>query len=180
MTRFLSTLCAASALALTVGAADAATVTITGITGTWVDTDPNEAWHNSIWGTDTSEIRWGDPASGSKQSGYNFNKADTPLTAAQDDEFKLGQFEHLNYPITGTSITAATLQVVFSFMLEGETTARQLTSKFLFEHNETTNDFEPLREWWQAQKTGRECQRLRRPSEGQHPCGRVADDRTRG
>lgn len=143
MTRFLSTLCAASALALTVGAADAATVTITGITGTWVDTDPNQTWQNSISGTGTSQIRWGTPSSGSDKSGYNFNKAATSFTAAQDDEFKLGQFEHLNYPITGTSITAATLQVVFSFMLEGETTARQLTSKFLFAHNETTNNENP-------------------------------------
>lgn len=138
-----STLCAASALALAAGMANAATIQITGISGTWSNWTGGSNVTNTAPGADPAQLRWGNKAPGT-QSGYDFDATDTPFTKDHDQEFNLGEFKHLNYVIpTNTSITGADLSVVFKFILDGETTERELTSVFRFAHWETTNDARP-------------------------------------
>lgn len=149
----LSTLCAASALALAAGAASAATIEVTGISGIWTSTTPGETNYNTIEGTGTNAISWGTPnPSYGPKSGYTFDAAGTPIPASDGQEFALGTFTHENWPInSGTSITEAVLQVTFDYYLDTDDrdgAARQLLSTFVFDHWETPNNGTDVREGW--------------------------------
>lgn len=150
----LSILCAASALALTAGAATAAPLTVTGVTGSWISADPGNL--TSLNGIGTNELRWGVPHSsqdwpGGQKSGYDFvGKAPPKFGAEPDKPFDLGTFTHHNYPINeGTSITGATLEVTFSFYLgNNEDDIITKTSQFRFDHWETPNGSQDWKGNW--------------------------------
>lgn len=138
-----STLCAASALALTAGMASAMTVEVVGISSQWVSWTGGSGVVSSGANTDPATLRWGQPSGTANKSGYDFKAAATPFDAPQDVEFKLGDFTHLNWPIdSGTGITSATLQVTFNILL-GNSEQKTLTSSFLFDHWETPNGSNP-------------------------------------
>lgn len=142
----LSTLCAASALALTAGMAAAATVDVTKITAEWIDVDPTTGIAVGgaavTGGNLTTTLRWGDGTSdgGWKQSGYDFKLTSqaTPIGIEVDDVLTLGTFSHLNYPITGTSLNQTSLKLTFDFLLDGGN-AQTVTSTYTFKHTETPN-----------------------------------------
>lgn len=149
--KLLSTLGAASVLALAAGMANAAPVTVdvVSITSQWtawtggssVKADPKKTEDPT---SGTSTLRWGTPSGTTNKSGYDFEASVTPFDATEDEKFLLGEFSHLNWPISsGTGITSATLQVTFQFLLDGETEARTLSSSFLFKHWETPNNSSP-------------------------------------
>jgi hypothetical protein len=77
--------------------AAAASFTVTDITGTWTAIDGNPVFYSGIG---TSSIRWGEAATFSGQSGFNFNAA-SDITVDSDSFFVLGQLTHLNFPIWG-------------------------------------------------------------------------------
>lgn len=140
--KYLPILCTASALALAALPASAATITVESVVG---------AWSNAIGGTNVTysppagsdaqhaELRWGAPMSG--QSGYDFDGlAPPPIGINVGEEFAVGTFTHLNFPInSGTSITGATLDVTYTFTLDGGA-LQTGHSQFVFEHWETPND----------------------------------------
>ncbi|MBK4215484.1 THxN family PEP-CTERM protein [Paracoccus caeni] len=141
MNMFKSALCGASIIALTAIGAQAATLTVTDISG---------AWSNVVGGQQvninngaTSTVRWGTPTNA--QSGYDFTPEGTPLDAAQDVDFTLGTFTHHNFPITaGTGISSASLDVTFKFYLGSDSsTIYTRTSQFVFNHWETGNSDNP-------------------------------------
>lgn len=116
--------------------ASAAVVDITDIAGTWTN-----ATGTSVSNLNTSSIRWG-TSTGSGKSGYDFNAAATPIVdVAENVLFTLGEFVHVNQPITGGSITSATLKVVTKIVVAA--VEQTLTSTFVFNHWETTNSAKP-------------------------------------
>ena len=89
----------------------AATFSVTDITDTWTGIDGNP-WYYSGVGTD--RIRWGQAATYSGQSGFNFAAAGD-VTIGSGDQFILGQLTHLNFPIWGgTGADGADLQLAMT------------------------------------------------------------------
>jgi hypothetical protein len=139
MQKLCVALVAASLLALS-APANAAQINISSVTGTWTDVDPNVAS-----GVGTPSIRWG-TSTGSGQSGYNFiSHVPPPVVLGIGATFDLATFQHINQPITGNSITQATLDVYINFTtdLAGFGGPQQAHSQFIFNHNETPNDCAP-------------------------------------
>ncbi len=91
--------------------ATAATFNVTDISGTWTGINGN-SWYSA--GTGTSSIRWGEAATSSGQSGFNFNAAGD-VTIGSGNQFILGQLTHLNFPIYGgTGANGASLQLAMT------------------------------------------------------------------
>jgi len=119
--------------------ANAASVNISNVTGTWTDVDPNGA----ATGVGTNEIKWGTPTTAG-QSMYTFNSnVPPPVSLFNGQGFDLGQFVHTNNPITGNSITGATLDVAITFTSDFFSGSQTAHSIFNFLHNETTNATSP-------------------------------------
>lgn len=119
---------AAAALAALASPATAATLTVTSVTGLWENSDP------VVSGLGTTDIRWGTNI-GFGQSGYSFDASATPATVAQDTDFVLGTFEHLNHTIRGTFLE--TVDLALSFTIAG--LADPISTVFSFSHWETLN-----------------------------------------
>ena len=141
------TFCAASALALAAGTADAATITIASVTGFWTGwTGGDESV--SVTDGNPTLIRWGelDTSPRKVKSGYDFTGLMPPETAFEHDEsIIVGELSHLNYAIPDyAAIKQASLQVVFNFWLDSDTrdaaSMRTITSNFVFDHTETPNN----------------------------------------
>jgi hypothetical protein len=136
-----SVLCAASLGAF--GAASAAPVTFSNITGSWSNVAPAAGITVSNNGTANPSMRWGDPVTNAGQSGYDFAAAgDFSVNVPPDQEVSLGAFSHLNNPINGTSLTSATLTVAIDIVING---MAQGTRNFVFDftHQETPNGADP-------------------------------------
>ncbi|MBP0020376.1 MAG: THxN family PEP-CTERM protein [Cyanobacteria bacterium SBLK] len=127
----------AIAVALTVGFAPAANAASLNTSGTWTNIVPSGS--GTIAGAGTNTLFWGEPASGSGQSGYNFTGVTDNVEVSDlvDTNFLLGTFTHNNFPIYGTSLDTATLNVNFSL---GSTNT---TFSFLVDHFETPNNANP-------------------------------------
>lgn len=124
-------------------AASAATVTITDITASWINTVGGTNLTTVGNGTDNPVVTWGVDA-GSGQSGYGFEAVDNvSVPVPPDQEFELGTFTHFNNPISaGTSITGTTLQVNMNVSIDGGP-AQALAFFFDFDHFETPNAADP-------------------------------------
>lgn len=143
MDRYVSALCTAAALGLGAGGVQAASLTVTDISGAWSSWTGGTAVAAGAQGS-TAQLRWGIPTDSNK-SGYDFTPSAPPLTPAQDTDFDLGTFTHLNFPIQlNNGITGATLDVSFTFYL-GSDSSNLMTrkSQFVFDHLETTNNAAP-------------------------------------
>ncbi|MED5466551.1 MAG: choice-of-anchor K domain-containing protein, partial [Pseudomonadota bacterium] len=104
-------LIASAAVALfAAGSAQAAVIQLTGVSGLWTTTNPSGP---AVSGGGTNEIRWGTPANQqNQQSGYRFDGSAPPAVNVNENiDFDLGTFTHFNYPITGTSLSNASLTV---------------------------------------------------------------------
>lgn len=118
------------------GAASAATIQITDVTGVWIDTTPDAP---EVTGVNTNSIRWGNPVYSGYKSGYDFNSYTPPnIQVTPGDGFLLGEFIHYNYPITGSALENAELKVTTTVNFDG--VSKTLDSVFLFNHWETVNE----------------------------------------
>lgn len=146
--KFSTATAAAAVLAATFLAqgAYASTLNITGIAGTWTQTDPG---FPDVTGQNTPEIRWGEPVQqGGSQSGYRFDAAGVPINDVEADEnFSLGTFTHFNFPIFAPSLSSARLSVDIDFdILDAGNNLigqRSVTAVFEFDHWETPNNADP-------------------------------------
>jgi hypothetical protein len=130
----LQGLLAGVALLASVGAGQAATVTVSSVTGVWSDVDPNVAT-----GVGTTSIRWGQ-STGSGQSGYDFvSNVPPPQVLGNGDQFNLATFTHINQPITGNAIEKAWLDVTINFTADFLVGPQVANQQFIFLHNETPN-----------------------------------------
>jgi len=124
------------AFGLTVGlAAVVGAVQITELNGAWGnDQPPGTATIVNSLNPGTSSARWGVPAD-TFRSGYDWTPTATTFNAPTDGTpFRLGTFNHLNFPITGTSITSIDLD--FSMTVDS---INPITGVFTFIHDETPN-----------------------------------------
>ncbi|WP_434931088.1 Ig-like domain-containing protein [Shewanella sp. HL-SH5] len=86
------------------------------------------------------QVRWG--TTNGAQSGYGFMDNDAALNGevTLNQDIVLGTFTHYNYPISsGSSITAATMDVVFN-VIDSFGNVTGVTLKLNFSHNETPNN----------------------------------------
>ncbi|MCB1312189.1 MAG: VPLPA-CTERM sorting domain-containing protein [Hyphomicrobiaceae bacterium] len=132
--KFASKLATVSAVALLAGAigASAATLDITSIDSGWSAVVPGGVTVSN--GNPTSTLRWG-TSTGQGRSGYDFTDAATPINnLISDTPFLVGNFDHINQPITGTTLQTADLDVDIQI-----TGGPLVSSVFSFTHTETTN-----------------------------------------
>jgi len=135
----LSTVAAVALLAASPAMA-VPTVTLTNVTGVWLNTVPtvtDEGTDTIVWGTPTT--------SGGQQSGYQFVGEDTPAGPFDlETDFDVGTFIHNNFPIFAPSLLSATLQVTVDVLFQnGGDTTGTLVSNFDFTHFETPNTDDP-------------------------------------
>jgi hypothetical protein len=138
---------AASAFAAT--SASAVSIDINSVNGSWIATDPGipPVSLSSVNGQTNNKISWGDPATNSGQSAYQFDTL-APISTSLETAFNLGTFTHFNFPIfaSGPSLNSATLQVDTQLTIDdgiAPPVGHTLTSFFNFTHNETPNADNP-------------------------------------
>ena len=145
MTSHKAAIAAIFCLALSTTAAPAATVDITNLTASWININPNSITAVGN-GTTLASMRWGTPIGAGGQSGYDFQTAAVPISnvlpPSPTSPFSLGTFTHINQPVTGTSLTSATLQLDADIDVDSVSTG---THTFLldFTHDETDNGADP-------------------------------------
>jgi len=118
--------------------------------GIWTATMPPQVGSpDTLTGIGTNEIRWGIAEPNGQKSGYRFlglgptgahpaaEFAD--LDALLAAQFDVGDFTHINFPITGGSITQASLQMTMTISDLGGGAPQVLNFSFNFTHNETDN-----------------------------------------
>jgi len=113
------------------------TVTLDLVNGTWQNPQggTNLSITNGVTTSDPDYIRWGVPATSGGQSGYIWDSRDTSFDVSTGTPFLLGDFTHMNRPITGDAIKSVELKFAvgnFSF-------PTTLGATFLFTHDETPN-----------------------------------------
>jgi hypothetical protein len=112
-----------------------AQVTLDSSSGIWSVAQPASA----IQGVGTNVISSGDPVY-SLQSAYVFQGTAPPAMAITlGSNFELGTFTHFNYPITGTSLTSAQLDLDLDFTIDGQSFT-DLAVSYTILHNETPNN----------------------------------------
>jgi hypothetical protein len=85
----------------------------------------------------TNQIRWGTPVN-TLQSGYDYNgSTPPPQNIATETQFLVGTFVHHNQPITGNTITGATLDITLNMTFGATNVIKTFT--YNFEHVETPN-----------------------------------------
>ena len=118
--------------------AQAASFSVTSVSGIWSNVQSNTPRTTRITGDGTSSIAWGGTRRRDRtQSGYSFDgKATSNLASGVD--FDLGTFTHNNRPIPpSASIRSATLTVAINVLI-GSTT-RTVETVLDFTHFETPN-----------------------------------------
>ncbi len=128
---------AALAGLLVAGSASAQLITIESVSGIWTQATPD-----GIDGIGTNQITWG-TAANTERSSYVFDGVAPPEITGINigQRFDLGFFTHNNFPITGTFLETARLEVTANLSING--TSRTAVSFFDFEHWETPNNEDP-------------------------------------
>ncbi|MDY0392890.1 MAG: THxN family PEP-CTERM protein, partial [Candidatus Bipolaricaulis sp.] len=105
--------------------------TLSTVYGTWISAD------DSPTGLGTNELRWGIPSGQSQKSGYRF-LGSSNVSFGSGEVFVIGTFNHLNFPVTGATITRADLQVRLQFSTPPISPDPVFTFRVL--HEETPNE----------------------------------------
>lgn len=104
--------------------ANAAIITVGGITSEWVDVTPDSVTDLRLFnGSDPIAVAWGIPHTQfSGQSAFVFKNAVTPFdvdTEVDSGLFFLGDFTHRNNPVTGTSVSPESVGLSISVSIDG-------------------------------------------------------------
>jgi hypothetical protein len=125
--------------------ASAGVVTFGNVYGAWSASTPTGAITNGDDTGETSTVTWGHGTEDGnyKKSSYQFTgmEFETPDLGDGDmsGPFKLGVFQHNNWPVTGTTLTGVTLTFFADILVDGVSQG-QKSFDFLFNHIETPND----------------------------------------
>ncbi|MCW6037102.1 THxN family PEP-CTERM protein [Spirulina subsalsa FACHB-351] len=92
----------------------AASFTIDNITGTWFNLQGTSVFN----GVGTDQVRWGDPATLSGQSGLNFQTTSSLGLISSGSNFVLGELTHLNFPVWGGT-AASGVDLLLSMAIDG-------------------------------------------------------------
>lgn len=114
-------------------------------TSHWADANPvADVTINNAGATKTA--RWGIPVPPGGQSGYDFTPVagtiSTTVPPSPTPNFLLGTFDHLNFPITGTTLSDINLHIHADVSVDG---GAAIFKDFIFHfiHNETPNGDNP-------------------------------------
>ncbi len=122
--------------------AAAGVVVFSNVSAAWSDPTPGSGI-TIVNGAPTSTASWGTPALGNRQSSYTFTGngavTDDLVSGGSDGPFQLGEFQHNNWPITGTSLTSIKLLFTADVSVDGNDVGAQ-TFEFTFHHDETPNN----------------------------------------
>jgi hypothetical protein len=109
------------------------TFTLSSSAGIWSSVTPAA----TATGVGTNQIRWGVPV-GTLQSGYDYNGSAPPAqNFTTETQFLVGTFVHHNQPITGDTITGASLDITMNMTFGATNVIKTFT--YNFEHVETPN-----------------------------------------
>ena len=127
------------AFAVFASVAGADTISISSVDGTWSGAlPPGCCTIDNV--SDPRTIRWGEPAGGGGQSGYDWSSTPTPFDVVADSgPFSLGVFVHQNFPIFAPVLTSVNLDFSLDFDPVGSPVPPGLGGQFLFTHEETPN-----------------------------------------
>lgn len=110
---------------------------INSVSGIWTSVTGTSA-STGLTGLNTNEIRWGNPAYyNGQKSGLKYTNAGIQ-TFDEGQKFLLGQLTHMNWPVTGSTATAATLQLTLDFNTPNITDP---VLTYNFSINETSNSY---------------------------------------
>lgn len=146
--RFVVSLAMGLLVAGSVSMAQAVTLTVNSLDADWANPNPSsvttqndqDATASSPWNNDErlAKARWGTAEWGGEKSGYDFVTRATNFNVVTNGTlFAVGDFTHLNYPITGTFLDSIDLQ--FHLDIAGTGTGFLVNTTFDFDHNETPN-----------------------------------------
>ena len=106
---------------------------ISSTSGIWTSASPSWA----VSGTGTSVIKWGESTYyDGRRSGLEFTAAGNQ-NFDPNETFLIGQLTHMNWPVTGTTATRATLGVTLNF--SNPAISPNPTFSYIFDIEETTN-----------------------------------------
>ncbi len=133
---------AALATAALASSASAGTVVISNVQGAWSIATPTGTINN---GNPVSTVKWGHGTEdgGNRQSSYVFTAANAPFQANLGNgdaagPFKLGGFQHNNWPVTGATLQNVKLTVSAVVTIDGNNIGLQ-NFVYNFVHVETPN-----------------------------------------
>ncbi|MDO9429689.1 MAG: THxN family PEP-CTERM protein [Phenylobacterium sp.] len=133
----------ALATAALASSASAGTVVISNVQGAWSIASPTGTIAN---GNPVSTVKWGQGTQdgGNRQSSYVFTAANAPFQADLSDgdtggPFKLGSFQHNNWPVTGATLQSVKLTVSAVVTIDGNDIGLQ-NFVYNFVHVETPNE----------------------------------------
>ncbi|WP_017305274.1 THxN family PEP-CTERM protein [Spirulina subsalsa] len=95
-------------------ALQAASFTIDNITGTWANLQGTSVFN----GLGTDQVRWGDPATLSGQSGLGFQTTASLGLISSGSNFVLGELTHFNFPVWGGT-AASEVDLLLSMAIDG-------------------------------------------------------------
>jgi hypothetical protein len=123
--------------------ASAGTVVISNVQGAWSIASPTGTINN---GNPVSTVKWGKGTQdgGNRQSSYVFTAANAPFQANLGNgdtagPFKLGAFQHNNWPVTGATLQNVKLTVSAIVTIDGNDIGLQ-NFVYNFVHVETPNE----------------------------------------
>ncbi len=115
--------------------------------GEWFNEQGGPSFFSNTGAGNNPQVRWGGDT-GLGQSGYNLDLAPPPSVIITQNvppntpAFQIGNFTHVNFPVTPPSITGIDLKVSFDIVIDG-TDIGVHDFFFHFDHDETTNDLNP-------------------------------------
>lgn len=142
-----------AAAVLSSGAAEAGVVSLQSVTASWY----NAPAFVTLGGTAVAPTaRWGTPSGQPNQSGYNFQLANQPIEfdnvpPSPSAIEVLGTFTHVNWPITGNSISSINLRIIADVYIDADgagpgvaaLVGDNLEFEYQFDHWETPNQASP-------------------------------------
>ncbi len=121
-----------------VSVAHAATLTVDGIAGKFVNTKSLNVAYGALKGTGTNTINWGTPwTAADTKSSYTF--AGSPTTQSQTGSFLIGSYTHKNGVIAGRSDSLVSTDLEVSVSGLAGSIAYSILSAFSLAHDETLN-----------------------------------------
>ncbi len=143
-------ICMAATLAISMGYTEIAQALKISTSGEWTFTKDTNNNINNFTGLNSNKISWGNPYNNSnptkEKSSYVFEGIENQRYSRQSlisgDPFKLGEFTHNNFAITGSSLKEARLQLDLDFKRNNGNSIFSQTFNLGFQHNETPNNGE--------------------------------------
>lgn len=121
-----------------VGSVHAATLTVDGISGKFINTKSGNVAYGALTGTGTNTIAWGTPwTAADTKSSYRF--AGAPAARSESGSFLIGSYTHKNGTIAGRSDYLRSTDLNVSVSGLAGSIAYSILSAFSLTHSETLN-----------------------------------------